>query len=277
MEPSVIIDQQESILGKIRDIAQPLSDRFGIKTFAYRRFLTDGRSFGVSTNDEWNKWHTNYLLQQNNIKAYEDEVKETSKSEKGKFSWLRIGSPPDDELCSNLYSHNIWNTLCLYKRDANYVEGFYFATTRENEGFYNVALNKLAEFEKYSAYFKEKFLTATDLHIIDKMSLPTVSKESFNQFLEVPKGRIVLHKENELILLTKRETECLYYIAQGRSFKEVAKVLMISPRTVEYYLNNIKDKTGTYKKSELIEFYKSNYIKQLTQKYNTNPSRNIIV
>jgi len=42
--------------------------------------------------------------------------------------------------------------------------------------------------------------------------------------------------------LTKRELDCLNYTIQKKTSKEIAKMLKISYRTVEKYLENIKRK-----------------------------------
>lgn len=42
--------------------------------------------------------------------------------------------------------------------------------------------------------------------------------------------------------LSEREKECLIWAAQGKSVKEIARILAISPHTVETYSKNIKEK-----------------------------------
>jgi DNA-binding CsgD family transcriptional regulator len=53
--------------------------------------------------------------------------------------------------------------------------------------------------------------------------------------------------------LSKREAECIYNLSQGKTAKEIAKVLNLSFRTVEFYINNIKNKWGCSTRSELID------------------------
>ena len=237
MESSSIIQYQESLLERLTDIIKPLSDNFSIKTFAYRRFLTDGRSFGVSTNREWNKWHNQHLLQPHNIPTYEEEIKETSMS--GKYSCFRIGEPNQkDELCTRLYDFNIWNTLCIYKKENEYVDGFYFASTKENLNIINIYLNNIVMLEQYTNYFKKVFLNAVNQENIDQLSLPTVSRESFNPLPNFLEKIGVFHKGNEPVLISKREAECLYYFAQGYTGKEIARTLNLSPRTIETFIIN---------------------------------------
>lgn len=52
--------------------------------------------------------------------------------------------------------------------------------------------------------------------------------------------------------LSKRETECLFYLLDGCTAKEIAAPLKLSHRTVERYIENMKNKLGCSTVSELI-------------------------
>jgi DNA-binding CsgD family transcriptional regulator len=53
--------------------------------------------------------------------------------------------------------------------------------------------------------------------------------------------------------LTKRQSECLFYLTQGKTFKEIALLMNgISVRTVETYIEQLKLKLNCRNKSELI-------------------------
>ena len=264
-----IVEYQECVTQKLMPFVLPFLQNIDIHTFGYRKFLLDGRSFGFCTNEKWNLFYKNNLLQLN-IQSYEKEVELAS--QKGKYSCFRLGKPdPKDLLCRNLYKLDIWNSLCIYKKESDYVEGFYFATSKENIEFINFCLNNIPIFEDYINYFKKKLLAASDMHIIDKIALPTISKKSFQNsthssdsisFIDkIESKKITLYKGITPITISKRELECLYHVAKGRSMKETAQFLCISPRTVEEYLNNVKEKTGAHNKSELINFLSDNAIK----------------
>lgn len=55
------------------------------------------------------------------------------------------------------------------------------------------------------------------------------------------------------IVLTHREAQCSYYLTRGATIPSIAKILELSPRTVEFYFNNLKAKMSCHRKSELIE------------------------
>lgn len=55
------------------------------------------------------------------------------------------------------------------------------------------------------------------------------------------------------IQLTARQTECIYFLIRGKSTKEIGKILNLSSRTIETYLDNIKHKLKCQNTAELIE------------------------
>jgi len=59
--------------------------------------------------------------------------------------------------------------------------------------------------------------------------------------------------------LSKQQSECLYFLMQGYSAKEIALHMHISFRTVESYLDVIKNKLNCIKKSDLINLAFSYY------------------
>jgi DNA-binding NarL/FixJ family response regulator len=54
--------------------------------------------------------------------------------------------------------------------------------------------------------------------------------------------------------LTVREREVLQLLAEGKTLKEAAAVLSVSPRTIEFHRNNIAEKTGLRTTAELARY-----------------------
>ncbi len=50
-----------------------------------------------------------------------------------------------------------------------------------------------------------------------------------------------------------RETQCAKLIIRGKSTKQIAQILKLSPRTIEHYIVNMKNKMNVKSKSELID------------------------
>lgn len=53
--------------------------------------------------------------------------------------------------------------------------------------------------------------------------------------------------------LAPREVECIIYILRGKTSKQIARMLQLSHRTVEFYIGRLKNKLHCHTKSELIE------------------------
>lgn len=54
--------------------------------------------------------------------------------------------------------------------------------------------------------------------------------------------------------LSTRELECLFLQLRGQTAKQIAELLNLSKRTVEYYLDNIKSKLGCQNKAEVLVY-----------------------
>lgn len=57
---------------------------------------------------------------------------------------------------------------------------------------------------------------------------------------------------NPALKFTPRESECLFLLLRGKSAKEIAGFLELSCRTVEGYIEHIKNKMGVSSRSEVI-------------------------
>jgi len=63
---------------------------------------------------------------------------------------------------------------------------------------------------------------------------------------------------------TKREAECMVLLLKGKTINSVASILNLSPRTVEYYVKNMKSKLGCRTKFELVDLvYASEFMKNV--------------
>ena len=55
------------------------------------------------------------------------------------------------------------------------------------------------------------------------------------------------------VYLTRREAQSVYYLCQGMTMRESSEMMSLSPRTVEFYLSNVKEKMGCNRKQLLLE------------------------
>ncbi|MBS0357987.1 MAG: response regulator transcription factor, partial [Proteobacteria bacterium] len=76
-------------------------------------------------------------------------------------------------------------------------------------------------------------------------------KLGFNKKME--QFNFILKSNFDEKRFSKRESECLYFIIRGKSCSEIASMLKINRRTVEVYVDNLKNKLKVCNKSQLIE------------------------
>jgi DNA-binding CsgD family transcriptional regulator len=53
--------------------------------------------------------------------------------------------------------------------------------------------------------------------------------------------------------LTERQAVCMFFILRGKTMKEIANLLHLSPRTIEHHFEQIKVKLGCFNKNDLVE------------------------
>lgn len=66
------------------------------------------------------------------------------------------------------------------------------------------------------------------------------------------------------VYFTKREAESMFWLMHGLTIAQAAAQLNLSPRTVEFYVKNMKNKLGCASKKRLIEkVYQTDLLDQL--------------
>ena len=69
-----------------------------------------------------------------------------------------------------------------------------------------------------------------------------------------------LFKEDKEIELSEREKEVGRYIVEGYTLTDIGEKLFLSVKTVDTYKKRLMEKTNTKKRSELVEYLKSNLV-----------------
>lgn len=99
---------------------------------------------------------------------------------------------------------------------------------------------------KYAA--AEELVTAIRAAVAGKTYItPRIAKEVLQNLMSHP-------EEVTGPGLTTREREVLQLLAEGKAIKEIATILNISPRTVEFHKNNVVAKTGLRTSAELARY-----------------------
>lgn len=116
--------------------------------------------------------------------------------------------------------------------------------------FYDKASLLIEEAEKQKIiYHQEPYA-----HLYQELSdYPLVDRSAFLNDHPI-RVRYFVNKAGELNKFTKVEIETIDVLLLGYSSTYMAKLLHVSPRTIESRINNIKYKTQCYSKAELVQF-----------------------
>lgn len=63
----------------------------------------------------------------------------------------------------------------------------------------------------------------------------------------------ILNSDHCPFLLTEKQRNCLFLLIRGKTVKEVASIVKLSPRTVEDHIDAMKSKLHCFSKRELVE------------------------
>lgn len=234
---------------KIKALCAPLNNCLGIGTFTYFRIENDGRFVTLSNDPEQlENYYASRLFVQNPFLVSPQ--------------LLRSGFVFTQTTCSEEYQATFENSYGKYQLDNPFlilqkeeerVEGYFFAGTRAAPIDY---LNNFDLLKRFIGYFNQEA----------QQLISQIQSERFNLFRE--KGEAFLHRESNLPLspytqeqnnflkaifpLTNRELQCLDLFQKGHSGQATAAILGLSPRTVEHYFENIKNKLGCFHKADLL-------------------------
>ncbi|MCK4608436.1 MAG: helix-turn-helix domain-containing protein [Gammaproteobacteria bacterium] len=183
----------------------------------------------------------------------------------GVYSWDKF--MPDEAIADggNYFNHH--QGIVIFKKHQDFIEQLEFASADKNYPAIELCLNKFHLLEKFVFYFKDKaakLIAKSDkehLIIPDSMQNKALEEKTYSEFCNLIKtNKIHLNFKSKAIILTKREYEVLLQFAQGKTVKEAAKVLNISPRTVESHLKNAKDKSNCLFKSQIIDILRNSLL-----------------
>ena len=142
----------------------------------------------------------------------------------------------------------------------------HFAIDRPGSQINQIYLTHLDLLEKFAEYFSEQVARSASLrnaHIITfddaptpqpAFVLPENSQDQRQQFLEILKQQSN-NQGNFLEVLQSlppQQFRCLQILMNGASIKEVARQLMLSPRTVEHHLEKIRKSLGVRTNRKLV-------------------------
>lgn len=257
---------------QVVDLCSPINS-IGIRCFRYMRLYKD----------------CTYIVLTNGFEDFLEDSMSTLK-DLGKFwgshiKYVKNGFDPflmqwphdafKKDINMNLFhKYDFWNGVSLIYRYDNYIDIVSFALGASHKDNCGLLVNNKEFLKTFINHFREKSSNLLESKEKSKLALfgnRFDTAYSPNPLLE--KVKIVekqlkrsMVRSFEDLKLSPRELECLELMSHGKTAKEIAQEIQISPRTVESYVTNIKVKTECNYKSELIDFFFKNQYK-IKRKY----------
>lgn len=219
----------------VTEIIKPLN-QLGITYFSYMRSDSDGGRIYLYNNTEI---LDSYLKNKYYLRGNKEGLPQNYKDQILLWSTL----PNQYEYDKNVRARGIDHGMFIFEPKGDSLEAFAFATQKENEGIVNTYLTKLDFLKSFTHYFKEKAAALIKSAEKNKIILP---------FHNGKLNFIEKDVNVDFKLLSNRQTECGYLLLNGKTSKEIAHILGLSIRTVEYYISNIKTKLRCRNKTELV-------------------------
>jgi len=139
-----------------------------------------------------------------------------------------------------------------------------FGSTPNNTEVIDFYMNKVDTLKKFTKYFGDKFSEVLNTHDPEKLIVSNI-KIMDNRFCEKEKVKnffdtlnIKSYQLGNQLSISKKEFESLIYLVQGKTIKEIARLLNVAPKTIEFHIGNIKKKIKLHKKSQVIDFFLEN-------------------
>jgi DNA-binding CsgD family transcriptional regulator len=263
------IDQTHDLFKKI---IAPLKQHLGIN-FGYMIVFKDGSYYQIIEDLEClKKWvinvETSSIFCARNVTNYFD----------GGYNFTLW---PEDSMSPAMdiyHEYSILKGITVSKMSKHYTELYWFTREIAEIDWHKLLIrNKigLLEFIKYFDAHEKllfipknntqqelfKFNQGFDLNLQESEYV----KEEFlalkRMISSLQSDHMIINKIQKKINLSPREIEVLSIICRGYTTKIIAQKLDISVKTVQYYIEHIKVKTGLHFKSDIIKFYEDCFYK----------------
>lgn len=246
---------------KLKKVCEPLSQGFGLDTFWYYSLTEEGELSYVSNNPLISDFFYSHALYKGHPYFKHPSLLKTGFFFADKTTdtdYIQTQGKLRDSIPMDL----IFMAMNVEQGKA---EGYGFATMQKLPDLTNSIINNLYLFKRFIHYFhqeteeilKKLKMNSVNIaaqcadsfykptHYFDNLT-PTTNPEAF--FKQIDPIRY-----NILNLLSSRERECLGWFLKGLPAVQIGKKIHLSNRTVEFYIENVKNKLGCRTKQELFD------------------------
>jgi len=243
----------------IAEICKPLN-KLGITSFNYVRTYDDGSQINLANIPSWLEYF--YDNEFYRVGAFE---RHPSKYQSGYALWPQL-SGQQVFVDARAY-FNIDNGITIIEKQADSCDFYYFGTTTNNQSIINFYLNNIDLLKRFILYFRDRANPIIKQANENRIILPNhfeqhaspldnetyILEEFKKDFLkETTIKKLQLSGELEGEFLTNKQLGYIINLMEGKTAKEIARILGVSFRTVEGHITKLKVKFNCRTKNDLI-------------------------
>lgn len=258
---------------QFRELCEPIFNATPINYVGLARLYNDGSRSYLISDPSWGE----VLLKNNyHLAGTEDVLIDGPESSYQLWSISSMFSlnQQTQNLFKDCIDNNYGNGITLIERGKEFVEFFHICADSGYEKVDPYLIHNIDQLWNYVLYIRES--------LFHDKELQKAYEEKYHYEIALPNNRHLNHDKNLEIQpkkyylggnfnnahFSRREMECLILLYHNKTTKETAKILGLSPRTVETYLENSKQKAAVNSKVELIlELTKNNLFKSIVRNF----------
>lgn len=239
----------------MRRFVKPLQDHFKINHFWYYKITDSGHYSYFGTHTEWSEF-----CFENNLYDCFPCLRHPNTITPG-ISLMKSGAQDRyKELIDEAWNKFQINfNVNLTKTCSEGIEAFGFASCVNDPKADERIINELPTLKKFIGVLKERYNKLFEITDECQINISELIGTNFYQSqnsITLPIKKEIFLKKLGIFLpseITERELEVLKFLTRGYSASYIAQNLFLSVRTVENYINNLKNKLNCYSKTELIQ------------------------
>ena len=243
----------------IAAICKPL-DKLGITSFNYVRTYDDGSQVNLANMPAWLEYF--YENEFYRIGAFE---RHPGQYESGYALWPQLSGQKVFYDARTYF--NIDHGITIIEKQIDSCDFYYFGTMTNNPGIVNFYLNHIDLLKRFILYFQDRanliIKKANESRIIlpnhfdqhespnnKEIYIPENFKKEFIKETTLKNLRLTGDLEGEI--LSHKQLACVIHLVEGKTAKEIAKILGLSYRTIEGHITKLKARFNCHTKTELI-------------------------
>jgi DNA-binding CsgD family transcriptional regulator len=186
--------------------------------------------------------------------------------QRGKIAVNLLPSQYECPVLKRLHDVNIYHGISVSFCLNDYADIYVFSTENSNKKIIDFYLNHIHLLKRFIIYYRHsarKIIQEALMQNTVELKKPIQigndyendRRTQLDHFRKqiIPR-KMIIDSGPDRIAFTVKETECLYYLLEGKSATDIANILVISPKTVESCLKRIRLRAGCRNKSELLSF-----------------------